>query len=82
MQVRTHTAVLEETVSYAPGHPKSPLTWERLAGKYRACARQGAVQEPALSRSLEMLGRIEEIASVSELLRLFGEDASETPRVH
>ena len=39
--------------------------------KYRACARQGAIQEPALSRSLEMLSRIDEIDNVSELMQLF-----------
>jgi 2-methylcitrate dehydratase PrpD len=69
VQVRTRTAVFEETVTYAPGHPKNPLTWERLAEKYRACARQGAIQEPALSRSLEMLSRIDEIDDVRELIR-------------
>src|SRR5215475_5103307 len=74
VQVQTRAAVFEETVSYAPGHPKNPLTWDRLTGKYRACARQGAVQEPALSRSLEMLGRIDEIDNVRELLQPFAED--------
>ena len=71
LQVRTRTAAFEETVTYAPGHPKNPLTWERLTEKYRACARQGAIQEPALSRSLEMLGRVEEIDDVRELIQLF-----------
>jgi 2-methylcitrate dehydratase PrpD len=63
--------VFEETVTYAPGHPKNPLTWERLAEKYRACARQGAIQEPAISRSLEILSRIDEIDDVRELMQLF-----------
>jgi 2-methylcitrate dehydratase PrpD len=67
VQVRTRVAVFEETVSYAPGHPKNPLSWDQLAAKYRSCARQGGVDEPALSRSLEMLTRIEEIADVREL---------------
>jgi 2-methylcitrate dehydratase PrpD len=71
VQVRTRTAVFEETVTYAPGHPKNPLTWERLAEKYRACARQGAIQEPALSRSLDMLSRIDEIDDVREFMQLF-----------
>jgi 2-methylcitrate dehydratase PrpD len=71
VRVRTRAAVFEETVTYAPGHPKNPLTWERLAEKYRACARQGEVQEPALSRSLEMLSRIEDIDDVRDLLQLF-----------
>jgi 2-methylcitrate dehydratase PrpD len=71
VQVRTRAAVFEETVTYAPGHPKNPLTWEKLAEKYRACARQGGIQEPALSRSLEMLSRIDEIDNVRELMQLF-----------
>ena len=71
VQVRTRAAVFEETVSYAPGHPKNPLTWERLAEKYRACARQGEIQEPTLSRSLEMLSRIEDIDDVRDLMRIF-----------
>ena len=70
VQVRTRAAVFEETVTYAPGHPKNPLTWERLAEKYRACARQGGVQEPALSGSLEMLSRIDEIDNVKQLMRM------------
>ena len=69
VQVRTRTGVFEETVTYAPGHPKNPLTWERLSEKYRACAHQGGIQEPALSRSLEMLSRIDEIPDVRELMR-------------
>jgi aconitate decarboxylase len=71
VQVRTRAAVFQETVTYAPGHPKNPLTWEKLVEKYRACARQGAIQEPVLSRSLEMLSRIDEIDDVRELLQLF-----------
>ena len=71
VQVRTSTALFEETVIYAPGHPKNPLTWEKLAEKYRACARQGEIQEPTLSRSLEMLSRIDEIDAVRELMQLF-----------
>ena len=71
VQVRTSVAVYEETVSYAPGHPKNPLTSEKLADKYRACASQGAIQEPAISRSLETLSRIDEIHDVRELMQLF-----------
>src|SRR5437879_6919030 len=71
VQVRTRAAVFEETVTYAPGRPKNPLTWERLAEKYRACARQGEIQEPTLSRSLEMLSRIEDIDDVRDLMRIF-----------
>jgi 2-methylcitrate dehydratase PrpD len=71
VQVRTRTAVYEETVSYAPGHPKNPLSWERLAAKYRACARQGACSETAISASLATLSHVEEIADVREFTRLF-----------
>jgi 2-methylcitrate dehydratase PrpD len=71
VEVHTSVAVYEETVSYAPGHPKNPLTSEKLADKYRACARQGAIQEPAISRSLETLSRIDEIHDVRELMQFF-----------
>ena len=67
MQVKTRAAVFAETVSYAPGHPKNPLSWDKLAAKYRSCARQGGMDEAALSRTLEMLTRIEDIADVREL---------------
>jgi 2-methylcitrate dehydratase PrpD len=67
VQVKTRAAVFEETVSYAPGHPKNPLSWGKLVAKYRSCARQGGVEEPALARTLEMLTRIEEIADVREI---------------
>jgi 2-methylcitrate dehydratase PrpD len=67
VQVKTRAAVFEETVTYAPGHPKNPLSWEKLAAKFRNCARQGGVDEPALSRCLEMLSRIDELGDVREL---------------
>jgi 2-methylcitrate dehydratase PrpD len=70
VQVRTRANIFEETVTYAPGHPKNPLSWERLTEKYRACARKGGIREPAVSRSLEMLSRMEEIADSRELMRL------------
>jgi 2-methylcitrate dehydratase PrpD len=68
VQVKTRAAVFEETVTYAPGHPKNPLSWDKLAAKYRSCARQGGMKEPALSRSLKMLSRIDEIADLRELM--------------
>jgi len=71
VQVRTQTAVYEETVSYAPGHPKNPLSWERLAAKYQACARQGGLNKTTVAGSLETLSRIDEIANVRELMQLF-----------
>jgi 2-methylcitrate dehydratase PrpD len=74
VQVRTPTAVHEETVSYAPGHPKNPLSWQRLAAKYQACARQGGFRDTTIASSLETLSRIEETANVKKLLQLF-EDA-------
>jgi 2-methylcitrate dehydratase PrpD len=71
VQVRTSAAVYEETVSYAPGHPKNPLSWERLGAKYRACARQAGFSETIVARSLATLGRIDEIANARELLQPF-----------
>jgi 2-methylcitrate dehydratase PrpD len=71
VQVRTQTAVYEETVSYAPGHPKNPLSWERLAAKYQACARQGGLNETTVAGSLQTLSHIDEIANVRELMQLF-----------
>jgi len=68
VRVKTRAAVFEETVSYAPGHPKNPLSWDKLAAKYRSCARQGGLDEPALARSLELLTRIDEIADARELV--------------
>jgi hypothetical protein len=58
-------------VTYAPRHLKNPLSWERIAEKYRACASQGPIREPALSRSLELLSRIDEIDEVREFMQLF-----------
>jgi 2-methylcitrate dehydratase PrpD len=71
VQVRTPTTVYEETVSYAPGHPKNPLSWERLAAKYQACARQAGLKEATVASSLETLSRIDELENVRELLQLF-----------
>jgi aconitate decarboxylase len=67
VQVKTRDAEFEETVTYAPGHPKNPLTWDKLAAKFRSCARQGGVEEPALSHLLELLSEIEAINDVREL---------------
>jgi 2-methylcitrate dehydratase PrpD len=71
VQVRTPGAIYEETVSYAPGHPKNPLSWERLGAKYQACARQAGLREATVASSLETLSRIDEIGNVRELLQLF-----------
>ena len=71
MQVRTPAAVYEETVNYAPGHPKNPLSWERLGAKYQACARQAGLREATVASSLETVGRIDEIGNLKELLQLF-----------
>jgi 2-methylcitrate dehydratase PrpD len=71
VQVKTSAGVFEETVSYAPGHPKNPLSWEKLTAKYRACARQGGIEELAIEKSLTMLSRVDEVSQVSELTRTF-----------
>jgi 2-methylcitrate dehydratase PrpD len=71
VSVRTHRAVYEETISFAPGHPKNPLSADRLAAKYRSCARQGGFTENAVEHSLEMLRRVDEIADVRDLVRPF-----------
>jgi 2-methylcitrate dehydratase PrpD len=71
VQVRTPAAVYEETVSYAPGHPKNPLSWQRLAAKYQACARHAGLSETAVASSLDTLSRIDELGNIKELARLF-----------
>jgi 2-methylcitrate dehydratase PrpD len=71
VQVHMADAVYEETVSYAPGHPKNPLPWQRLAAKYEDCARQAGFSETTIVNSLETLSRIEEIDHVRELLQPF-----------
>jgi 2-methylcitrate dehydratase PrpD len=71
VQVHTADAVYEETVSYAPGHPQNPLSWQRLAAKYETCARQAELNEATIASSLETLSRFEEIGHVRELLRSF-----------
>jgi len=76
VQVRTPAALYEETVSYAPGHPKNPLSWERLAAKYEACARQAGFNETIVAKSLDKLSRIDEINDMKELLQLFHSPAS------
>ena len=70
VRVRIGATVFEETVTYAPGHPKNPLSWDKLAAKYRACARQGGIAEPAIERSLEALSRIDEIGDVRTLVKI------------
>src|SRR5215470_14130932 len=52
---------------------RKPPTWEKLAEKYRACACQGGIEEPALSRSLEMLSRIDEIDDMRRFMQRFAE---------
>lgn len=78
VRVKAGATWLEETVSYAPGHPKNPLSWDKLAAKYCACAHQGGIAEPAIERSLEALGRIDEMGDVRTLARIIrGETAVE-----
>jgi len=70
VRVKTGATVFEETVTYAPGHPKNPLGWDKLAAKYCACARQGGGEEPAIERSLESLSRVDEIGDVRTLAKV------------
>lgn len=81
VQVRTDRARYQEAVTYAPGHPRNPLTWERLAAKYRACARQAGFPEKTVGKSLELLSRMEELGDVRELMNLFMADGGK-PVVH
>ncbi len=76
VHVRTTSGAYEETVSYAPGHPKNPLSWQRLVAKYQACARQGGINDAAIAGSLETLSRIEETGEVRNLLRLLTSGAA------
>jgi 2-methylcitrate dehydratase PrpD len=70
LRVKIGATVFEETVTYAPGHPKNPLSWDKLAAKYSACARQGGIAEPAVERSLEALSRIDEVGDVRTLVKI------------
>jgi 2-methylcitrate dehydratase PrpD len=69
VQVRTRSGLLyEETVSHAPGHPKNPLSFERLAAKYRDCCRQGGLSETASAHSLEIVTRLEQVERVDGII--------------
>jgi aconitate decarboxylase len=70
VQVKTRDGVFEETVTYAPGHPKNPMSWEKLVAKYRACARQGRFAEAVIGHSLEMISQIDKVDDVRELMRV------------
>jgi aconitate decarboxylase len=71
VRVRTDNEIYEETVSYAPGHPKNPLSWERLVSKYRSCARQGGFDDTMAADCLAKLSRLDEVADAREVTRLF-----------
>jgi len=70
VRVKAGATVFEETVTYAPGHPKNPLGWDKLAAKYCVCARQGGIEEPAIERSLQSLSRVDEIGDVRTLAKV------------
>jgi 2-methylcitrate dehydratase PrpD len=70
VRVKAGATVFEETVTYAPGHPKNPLGWDKLAAKYCACARQGGIEETAIERSLQSLSRVDEIGDVRTLAKV------------
>jgi 2-methylcitrate dehydratase PrpD len=60
--------IYEQTVSHAPGHPKNPLSLERLQAKYRDCCRQGGLSDMAIADSLTIVMRMEENERVNELV--------------
>ncbi len=49
------------------GKPGNRLSKEELIAKYRACAAD-AISQDRIDRSLEMLGRLEKLRDISELM--------------
>jgi 2-methylcitrate dehydratase PrpD len=69
VQVRTTSGSnYEETVSHAPGHPKNPLSLERLQAKYHDCCLQAGLSEESIADSLAIVMRIEDTEKVDALI--------------
>ena len=69
VQVRTTSGSnYEETVSHAPGHPKNPLSMERLQAKYRECCLQAGLSNVSIDDSLAIVMRIEDSEKVDGLI--------------
>ncbi|MBI2864287.1 MAG: MmgE/PrpD family protein [Chloroflexi bacterium] len=59
------------SVALPKGHPAAPLTGAELEAKYCDCARE-ALSEEDVQRSLEMLGKLEELAAIEDLTMILG----------
>jgi 2-methylcitrate dehydratase PrpD len=62
---------LEKRVDIPRGHPLNPLTEEEMVAKYARCAVK-AIAEGAVSRSAEMILRLETLDRLDELMALLG----------
>ena len=56
-------------VDTAPGHPKRPLTWDELNGKFLDCAHSCAVDTGVAQEAFDALRRLEDVADVATVLR-------------
>jgi 2-methylcitrate dehydratase PrpD len=71
MKVRVKTKdgrELEKVEGWARGTAMNPFSKEELYAKYRDCARYGGLPEENIERSLELLGRFEELKNIDELM--------------
>lgn len=58
---------VNQRVEKTKGMPEMPLTFEELAAKYRDCARF-TLSPDKVKRSLELMGNLEDVKEVSELM--------------
>ena len=62
---------LEETVNMSHGRPEDPLTEDEVLGKFHECA-AGLLSEAQRNRVLDLIGRLDSLANVSELADAVG----------
>jgi 2-methylcitrate dehydratase len=63
---------LEAEVDTPKGDPKNPLTWDELAGKFRGCA-AGILPEDRIENAILLVGRLDEMADIHELISIVGD---------
>lgn len=64
--------VIEGRYDVARGHPEKPLSWAELSDKFRDCA-ELALTDKNAEDAIQLVGRIEELRSLSPLLRVLAD---------
>ena len=66
---------LFKEVQWPKGYSYNPMTWDEVAGKFKACA-EGVLAPSEIDRCVGMVSKLEALGNASELMNLLTGNAS------